>query len=95
VIVGHTPDALFESLTAKVHEQPEGLLGETEVGQQLSGMDRSQPVHRFDLDDQPPVDKKVGAKAFSQSHPVELDLDRLLPPTPSPARTRLAAIKAS
>ncbi len=52
VVVYDTPQALAKSLCAKIHEQPYGALGQSQIGEELPAMHRREPVCRFDLDNQ-------------------------------------------
>jgi hypothetical protein len=42
-------------------------------------MNRRQPFHRLDLDEQLPLYHQIDSKAFSQDHALEFDHDGFLP----------------
>jgi hypothetical protein len=62
MVVDDAPEALSQGLSAEVHEQPQGLLGQSQIREKLPPVDRRKPVCRFDLDDQLPLDEKIRAK---------------------------------
>src|SRR5688500_8187823 len=54
--------ALAESLTTKVHQQPERLLGQSQIGQQLFRMHRRAALQRFDFNNQRVFNYQISAK---------------------------------
>ena len=82
MIVYQPADAFLHRLARKVQQQPYGLTGQTQVGEQLLGMGTAVPLRRFDLDDQPLIDKQVDPERRGERKPIEMDIDRLLPINP-------------
>jgi hypothetical protein len=59
VIVDDPSHSLLQRRATEVVEQPYGLLGKAQVGEQLLAVCRRQMLHGFDLDDQRLVDEEV------------------------------------
>ena len=72
-------DALAQRFAAEVDEQPYRLMGETEIGEQLLGVDWQQAFDRLDFDDQTLVDQEIDLEGGVQPNAVELDINRALP----------------
>jgi hypothetical protein len=62
MVVDDAPETLAKGLSAEVHEQPQGLLGQSQISEKLPPVDRRKPVRRFDLDDQLSLDEKISTK---------------------------------
>jgi len=62
MVVDDPSHSLLERRATKIDQQPYGLMGETKVGQQLFGVNDSQPFDRLDLDEQSLVYKQVDAR---------------------------------
>jgi hypothetical protein len=78
VIVDEPADALLERLATEVDEQPDRLLGQSQIGQQLLCMHRTQLVDRFDLKDQSLVHQQIDTEGGSKTHSFEFDVYRTL-----------------
>ena len=73
--VYHPLDAIAESLTAKVHQQPQGL---SQIRQQLLGMNGSVPFHRLHFNDERALDDQVSAECIRENHSTKCDRHRAL-----------------
>jgi hypothetical protein len=79
VIVDNSLQTLPEGFPAEIHQQPDRLPRQSQIGEKLLTMYRREALGRLDLYDQFFLDKQVGTKAVAQMHPFEFDRDRLLP----------------
>ena len=57
MIVDHALDALLECLLTEIHQQAERLIGQSEVCQELLGIEGNVALGRFQLDDQAIIDE--------------------------------------
>src|SRR5690242_17689084 len=78
VIVDDPLHSLAKGRAAEIHEQPEGLLHQPQIGEKLFAMHRCQPLDRLDLVDKRTLDEQVCAKAV-EDHSLVLDGNRPLP----------------
>ena len=78
MVVDDPSHSLLERRATKIDQQPYGLMGETKVGQQLFGVNDSQPFDRLDLDEQSLVYKEVDAKCGIEPHSFKFNSYRSL-----------------
>src|SRR5436190_1274162 len=85
VIVRYAPDPLAESRCPEVHQQAQRQVHQSQIGQHLLGMHRGRALDRLELDQQRPLDQKVGTKSFVENDAVQPDRNRLLALDDKPA----------
>ena len=73
-----TFETFTEGFTAKIHEQPEGLLRQTQVGEQLFCMNRCGAFDRLHFDNEPIVHNEISPESVRNGEAVEFNRDRLL-----------------
>ena len=84
--------ALTEGVATKIHKQPEGLLGETDIGEKLFGVDWSEPLDRFHFNDKLAVDEQIHAIAFGEFQSVKFEREELIAAhAPNPERLSRSA----
>ena len=69
----------LERLSAEIHEQPDGLIRQAQIGQQLFGMEWRKPLNGLHFDDELLVHEKVNSEAFRKRKAVKDNRQRLLP----------------
>nr|WP_286165179.1 hypothetical protein [Arthrobacter sp. TPD3018] len=90
MVVDDPSHPLLERRATKIDQQPYGLMGKTKVGQQLFGVNDSQPFDRLDLDEQSLVYKQVDAKRGIEPYTLEFNSYRLLTRDPITCRREFA-----
>ena len=83
VAVDDTFHPVAKHRRTEIEKQPQGLLGEPQIGQQLFAMDRRELLDRFDFDNQRIFDDQVGAECVGKNEAAVLDADRLLADLPA------------
>jgi hypothetical protein len=68
----------FSVSLPEIYEQPDGLLLQSEIGQQLLAVDRHEPFHRFDFDQKTVIDNEVGPEGCLEVNAIKLRADQLL-----------------
>lgn len=79
VTVDNSLDAFPEGGSSKIQKQPQRLLRQPQVSQQLLAMDGSKLLDRFDFDDQRALDDQVCPEALRENDAVIFNRDRHLP----------------
>src|SRR3546814_1419448 len=79
IIVGEALDPFLVSRCAKVHQQAERQIHQSQIGQNLFGVHRRMPFGRFQFDQQTPLHQQVDTKTFVEQTPPEPDRNDLLP----------------
>ena len=72
------PQPFAERLSAKIHKQPDGLLCEPDVRQQLFAVHSREALYRFYLNYELPADEQVDTVSFFKRYAVKLDREKLL-----------------
>ena len=66
-------------LAAEIQKQPNGLLHQSNVSQNLLRVDRAQAINRFDLYNQAIIDEQIDAERSGEMKSLKLYVDRNLP----------------
>ena len=82
--VDNTLEPLLQRRTSEIDQQPDGLLRQSEIGEQLLGMHRSQSFDRFDFDQQPVFNEDVYPEGRREMKTGIIDVYRPLPFDPIP-----------
>ena len=85
--IHQSAEALHEGGTAEVDEQPYGLVGQSEVGEQLLRVRGMQAINRLDFDKQSFIHQKVDPERRVETITFELNIDRVL------TRNRIAHLR--
>ena len=78
MIVDEPPDAFFQRLAAKIKQQPDGLPGQAQIGQQLLAVNCVQTLDGLDFDEQSLVHQQIDAERRRELQALELDIDGAL-----------------
>jgi len=73
VAVCDTLHAISEGFTSKIHKQPQGLLHQSQVCEQLLCMDRSISLDRFYFNDEHILDHQISSKRIRKCHSPKCD----------------------
>lgn len=75
MIVDDPSHSFLQRCTAKIEQQPDGLLSQAQIGQQLLCMDSIQSLDRFYLDKQSFVYEQVDPECGIESRSLKDDVD--------------------
>lgn len=76
--IDDTSHPFLERLASEVQEQPDGLLEEPEVSEELLSVDREKMLDRLDLHHQSFIHQQVDAERGRKNLAVEADIHRML-----------------
>lgn len=76
MIIDQPSHTFAQRLATEIDKQPNGLLQQTQIGEQLLSMHRGKTIDRLDLDDQPVIDKQIDPKSRLKFQPIKFDIDR-------------------
>ena len=77
--IHHAANTVLKTSGPKVDQESEGKLHQSQVRQQLLGVDRRKLLHRFELQQQASAHDEVGAKPFVEVVAIELHRNPHLP----------------
>ncbi len=84
MIIDQAANSFLKGFASEIDKQPDRLLCQTKIGQQLLGMRASEALHRFDFDKQPIINHNVDPKCRIKFQAFELYINRLLALNPIP-----------
>ncbi len=78
MIIHDPPYAFFERFSAEIDEQPNGLLCQPQISEQLLAMNRRQSFDGLNLNNQSVIDQQIDLECPVKSNPVKLNIDGYL-----------------